>query len=90
MKWCYSTCLGGVVRAGLKLHVIKFVQSNGFIINQREDAKNQRRIESESEKTTTNLEGLTVYFQFLFNQQKQIQIQVYRNIYLRKKRQFIK
>ena len=84
MKWCYSTCLGGVVRAGLKLHAITFVQSNEFIANQREDAKSQQRIESESEKRTTNLEGLTVDFYLLFNQQKQKQ--VYRNIHLGKRK----
>ena len=77
MKWCYSTCLGVVVRAGLKLHAVNFLQSNAFIANHKKDAKNQQRIDSVSEKRTTKLEGLTVDFHLLFNQQKQIIIIIY-------------
>ena len=85
MKWCYSTCLGGVVRAGLKLHAVNFLQSNGFIANHRKDAKNQQRIDSVSEKRSANLEGWTFDFHLLFNQQQQqIQVQVYRKIHLGK------
>ena len=65
-----------------------FFQSNRFIANHRKDAKNQQRINSVSEKRTTNLEGWTFDFYLLIMQQQQHQtrIQVYRNIHLGKER----